>query len=506
MRNLLVPAILPLLLSATLPGKQATPKTGPAVQTPLNVVKAYADALVSRGRDTYGPQRSPLFAAALTRNPIALPAGEDLKRISGIARQSWGIRPGDRMLSGANPMHDQNLYQVLYALSKATGEPKYAKEADAALKWFFVHCQSPETSLMAWGEHIGWDFYTETVIDKEQRYTHEFFRPWELWDATYLLAPRQAALFARGLWDHQIYDQQTGEFSRHAQYNRHAPGTQNQYPRHGGFYIATWAEAYARTKDPVFLKAIETISSFYARHRHPKTGAIPSEVDNPRSMNRLQWPGSSVSLAVDMANAAAKVPAPLSTKLLEMAAGIDEVYVKQPHDLSPGGRGFVTLSEMAPPEGVDIASRKDLGYSRLWATGYGEATDAQSANLCLLRYRQSKHPGYRTLIIDAARRYLDRDPDLSFPLYPGTMGDVIFLLLDAHELSGDPRFLARAKTMAAKSIEIFFDASSPLPKASSHHDHYEAITRADTLAMALLRVALVDGKPRPTVRLVWNDR
>lgn len=43
-----------------------------------------------------------------------------------------GIRSGDRTLCGANPMHHQNLYQLLYALTKITGQKRYADEADQA--------------------------------------------------------------------------------------------------------------------------------------------------------------------------------------------------------------------------------------------------------------------------------------------------------------------------------------------------------------------------------------
>ena len=88
----------------------------------LKVVKAYAETLVERGRDTYGAKKTPLFAASLDRKNLA-PGN-----FPGIA----GIRVQDRCFGCANPMHDQNLYQVLYALTKITGDKKYAAEK----KWF----------------------------------------------------------------------------------------------------------------------------------------------------------------------------------------------------------------------------------------------------------------------------------------------------------------------------------------------------------------------------------
>jgi len=87
----------------------------------LKIVRSYADAMVENGRDTYGPVQSPLFAAALDQKNMKL-----VRKVSKIK----GIRKGDRVLKGANPMHDMDLYQVLYALTKVTGEKRYAQEAD----------------------------------------------------------------------------------------------------------------------------------------------------------------------------------------------------------------------------------------------------------------------------------------------------------------------------------------------------------------------------------------
>ena len=105
----------------------------------LKAVTNYADALLEHGRDTYGDVKSPLIASALDRSTLAL-MDKDLRAMP-------GIRNGDRSLYGANVMHDQDLYQLLYALTTVTGDEKYAKEADKALGWFFKNCQSPATGL-----------------------------------------------------------------------------------------------------------------------------------------------------------------------------------------------------------------------------------------------------------------------------------------------------------------------------------------------------------------------
>jgi hypothetical protein len=442
----------------------------------------------------------------MIRGTLSLPEGETLEALLSLKRESWGIRSHDRLLTGANPMHDQNLYQILYALTELTGEKKYADEADKTLEWFFENCQSDSTGLMAWGEHIGWDFNTETTIDKRQRFNHEFFRPWILWGKCYELAPQPCMDFASGLWYHQIHDHETGEFSRHAQYDRHGTGTQNQYPRHGGFFIATWAEAYQRTGDRLYLQAIDVLYNFYHRNRNPVSKAIPGEVGNPRSNNLLLWPQSNLGLAIDLWDAAPKLPPGQEERLKEMALEIDEIYLKIPHDLSPDGPGFVSQGNAETLAAEDVRNGNNRVYTDRWTTGYGQSTDANCANVCMLRFRQTGNEGLRELVLAAANRYLDTEPVTDFPVYPGSLGDVIHLLLNAHELTSDGVYLERAHHFAGMALEIFFDESSPLPKASSLHGHYEAITRADNLMMELLRLYLVSNGIEIQSGLIYTER
>ncbi len=82
----------------------------------------------------------------------------------------------------------------------------------------------------------------------------------------------------------------------------------------------------------------------------------------------------------------------------------------------------------------------------------------------------------------------------------------MWLMLVAHELTGEARYLTRAEYFATMAIGMFLDDASPLPKASTKNDHYEAITRADTLMMALLKLWQVRNKPDAKIRLLYSDR
>jgi hypothetical protein len=229
-------------------------------------------------------------------------------------------------------------------------------------------------------------------------------------------------------------------------------------------------------------------------------------VDNPRSNNLLLWPNSNLGLAIDLWDAAPRLPEELGGKLKEMALEIDEVYLRIEHDVSPDGPGFVAQGNAETLAAEDVRDGNNRVYTDLWTTGYGQSTDASVANLCMLRYKQNGDIGFRQLVLSAADRYLETEPVTDFPVYPGSLGDVIHLLMNAHELTSDEIYLDRAHHFARMSLQMFFDDSSSLPKASSKHRHYEAITRADNLMMELLRLYLVSNNIKIQSGLIYLER
>jgi hypothetical protein len=124
----------------------------------------------------------------------------------------------------------------------------------------------------------------------------------------------------------------------------------------------------------------------------------------------------------------------------------------------------------------------------------------------MLRYRQVGAAAYRRFVLQTADRYCSEDINLSKPVWPGTMGNVILLMLNAHELTGESKYLDAADRFARKGIELFLGDGCPLPMASHVHDHYEAVTNGDTMMMALLRLWQVRERPAQKLNLVFTDR
>ena len=471
----------------------AEPGGDPPASQYLRMVREYADCLLQNGRDSVGEKHSPLIAALMDRKTLKPLVADDnwAARWKGneFSIQGIRVRSYDRMPWGANPMHDQNLYQVLYALTKITGDKKYAEEADNTLKFFFENCQSKNTGLMAWGEHLGWNFRTEKFAGDDNK--HEFFRPWLLWDSCYRLAPEACERFARGLREHQV--QPDGNFSRHARYSAHGPSVNSNYPRHGGYYIATWARAYAHTKDEFFAEAIQVELAFY-RGTRIDHGIIPCAANKGYTE---YWPPSLLSMAIDVHDAARHMPDLLAKDMLAFAREIDTVLA-----LNPASYRCISMDAKGPTVKLQLTG----GWG---GSGYGENSLAQMALMCRERYLQCKEERYSKAFLSVADELLTAELPSAKDgktWEPGGIGAAILTLLYANAETGEAKYLDRARAGAEAAQALFFDAGNPLPKVTSKGAHYESITRADTLMMALLQLHLATSTGKLSPDLLYTDR
>jgi hypothetical protein len=199
------------------------------------IAAAYADYMIEHGRDRYGKVHSPLFVSAMDRKTVTVFEHGNVFYPHVIAkpyapglRRDHKMRPTDRTYSGGNPMEDVPLYNLLYRLTELTGQQRYAEEADKSIAWFLENGQSPVTGLYCWGSHMYWDVHKDQPIyantgSPDGGYGgHEYGNDhvWSRWEQN----PEALTRFAHGIWEHQITDQKTGRFSRHADYHQHNPG------------------------------------------------------------------------------------------------------------------------------------------------------------------------------------------------------------------------------------------------------------------------------------------
>jgi dienelactone hydrolase len=458
-----------------------------------NVVRAYADAMIRAGRDTYGEEQSPLFAAALERRTMQLP---DLRTVPEIP----GVRPHDRSLTGGNPWHDAALYGLLQRLSRRTGDPAYAAEADRALAYFMTRCASPKTRLLAWGEHLTWDFHRERATWLTEH--HEVRGEWPYWDACYRLAPQPSYAFALAQWDHQIFDKATGDFSRHARYAEHGPEAGADFPRYAGQLIVNWADAVSRGDNASQPRREELVQAIDLLVRRMDDTRRQSPVGQLAAFRGAAygWTSSNLELARCLWKAADMLPAkPASTDLPErmrrLAVELDDGFHRLPHAIGRGG-GFVATfdTQTATPMQRD----SNTPFTDDWGVGYGVATNAALANLVDARFEQLREhepklaERHRRLVEAAADRYLEAAPNPAALHAPESFAEVIELLLRVHRRravvatpAAECPYLARAAAIARIGIGMFLTDGLPLPRATNKHDHYEALTGGPALMAAL---------------------
>jgi hypothetical protein len=394
---------------------QLEPSAIPRVPVPkspyIAVVYRYADTMLEKGRDTFGPQKTGLLLSAIDRTTLA--------PLTNLPAAPAGVRAGDR-INGADPQHEQNLLRLLYTLSELSAKPAYREAADAELKWLLQNTESPFSR---------WDVIKDELIPGNAG----FFRPWMLWDRCFDLAPEPARTFAFSLKD------------------------ESDSPRHAGFRIRTWAVAYARTKDEQFLKSIA--ATLDRLEKKPDTGNADA--------------ASMLSFAIDCAGAAHRVPEPLASRLRTLAAREDTAFCALSHDLKTKG-GFVATGDVRTP---------------LWTSRPDGVTTAQAGMMCVSRYENTGHTGHRDLMHAAADAYLKSMPAAEDDVWPATFGHVISLELAAWRSTAQQVYFDRARELGDAALEKFFGQNA-LPRASLKCDHYETITGANTLVLALLELHL----------------
>jgi hypothetical protein len=472
-------------------------------------VRTFLDTMLEKGTDRYGAEHSPLFAAMLDLETMSLPAVElpddyftrnDLPEAIGygIPDPPVGIRPTDRAPLGNNLEHDIMLLKALYAFSRLTGEPRYARHADQALAFWLKRCQSPATGLMYSGEHASWNFLSEQGYGD----TYEVYRRFPFWDKLYAVDPERALRFAEALWLHQVGNPLVGDYNRHAVISHHGPSTGAAYPRHAGFYIWAYANAYAQSRDPKFIERIEVlIESRTGLAPRPyslliQAGSFRCERSTDPTLRALLWDAAGLvpSRREEWRNLVRRLDeqafASAEPTMLSRLSAARSTATAQP---PPAGQAAQLLAQSGRHVVADRGLRTvSVSLSFLWEMQYGDAGFSGQALLNYSRWRQTGDARFLRQVEWAADRYMAEGlPSDTRDLWPRAAGQVISLMVslsreNAIPAGKRPQYLEFARQTADLALRVF--PKNGLFRADGSARHYEAITGADDLVWALLQL------------------
>ncbi len=487
----------------------------------LKVVVRFVDTMMAKGTDRYGREHSPLFAAMLDLDTLSLPVQqmpEGLKPLSsglmssigfGIPDMPVGVRSIDRSPFGNNIEQDLLLLEAMYELTALTAEQKYARHADAYLRFWLTHCQSPETGLFASGEHASWNFLTEEPYAD----VHEVSEKFPFYDKLYGIDPFRTLKQADGLWLAQIANKKTGDFSRHAGLSHYKTEAGWNFPRHAGFYIWAYANAYAQSRDPKDIERADTlIESATGKRARAESLILDPEFKTETYLDP--------TFRLMLWDAAALVPEPKRLAWRKIVREMDEAAFAEadhprvwrwgvPSDQDKrqeqaSREKWIRLYPQLLKHGRVMNVRGSLQtdsttLSPAWKMGYGSAGFSGKGLMSYTRYKQTGDARFLRQAQEFASKYLDEGfPKVTADLWPQAAGQVISLCV---VLGQDPaigaeqrkQFLGLAHVVADRSIDVF--SKNGLFRADGAANHYEAVTGADALVWALLQLHCADRRP-----------
>jgi hypothetical protein len=258
----------------------------------------------------------------------------------------WGDDAHKNGVVGEDMQDNESLYLLLVQLSEVTGNPKYAREAEKAIRWYVVNTQSPTTGLFPWGEHLCWDFRNDDVSYSSGQYTKLFSRryhegkgPFKLWKY-FAMVPAQnregywrddlrpIERYALGLWKQHVWDKQNVYWDRHADYffpmEERAKQGDGAFPWVVDGCYCWWSAAYATSTNADFKREIgdimrQTLRGLLARQE--RVGFLPYDMTNQKHNE-----GQNRQLAVSIREAAERVGDSDKDLAAFLRTGSDRIY------------------------------------------------------------------------------------------------------------------------------------------------------------------------------------
>ncbi|HVX87174.1 MAG TPA: hypothetical protein VH253_20485 [Phycisphaerae bacterium] len=465
----------------------------------LAVVRHFADTLLDKGRDHYGPKQTALWCGVINVEDYSVP--ESAKEVPATP----GVREKDRSVGGCNLYQDVSAIHAFRALSKVVGDERYAQATRDYMRDYIKVAQSPVTGQLAWGEHAYYDVFKDKVAGPAIHELLEWTPPWELmWEVN----PEGTSREITALKYHFCAEDPGSAgwmFNRHADLGKimYQPADFTTRTRsmpwikHSGLYACSYAFLASKASSADLTYREKGIGELYWNHRDPKTDLVQSCLNTPQTVENGQYSDLQNSMLcyyllktarMDPANGAAREHALAMLKALDHyhwdpAKNIYRYWVRT--DGTPVATAETAKEEAANP----------------WTFSYGEGMIPRYGRIMAYAARTEKDDTCRAAAIRVAG--LLKAAELPASFTPEEIGFGIQLNLDLYELTAERGYLEEADRLGKIAVEKLY--ANGLIRRGPGEKFYEAKVGPGDLAAGLLRLSLrLEGKPDPEGIYDWS--
>lgn len=467
--------------------------------------------------DIYGAKRLPVWAALIDTRDYSVPhatlaEAERTKSGNGY----WDV-PARRAVGGANLQHDVETLHAFRVLSTITGDPRYARAADDYVTAFLINAQSPDTGLLAWGEHLYYDVHRDAITvcceEKERDWTHEFLPKTPIWRDLWQVSPERTTRALEGLRYH--FDGPTPTsflFNRHASAHKVVkvrPGTgrgleqyeshREPFIGHAGQFAYSFMFLHTKTGKPEWLKWSQGVGNVHWEHRNPATNLTPWVLAQPEQEPRLV---GTAHLAYFLYKTYELDPE-LQSQLRERALILFDAAERSAW--RPDGEFYVDDLNM---DGTPVTA-DDPRFSReRLAAGDQVRSLATRPRLmpvvgraAAYFYAREKTPHH--LLVASRIAALEARVPLPETFFATQVANRIHLLMDVYELTADRALLERAARLADRGVAGLWRGG--LFARRTGDPFYESKDGIGDFVRALLRVHLAQAPPRKGAKPIdWS--
>ena len=460
----------------------------------LKHVQTFADTLLSVGLDEYGPTKTAMWASVIDARDLSVP-------IRGVPATE-GVRESDRAVGGANYYHDVLTLQVFDQLSQLTGDPAYQQAALDYSKAFLERAQSPKTGLLGWGEHLYYNFYTDTVSVSESRILDQrayFIMPHELiawtppWSRLWPIDSTRVRRAIEGLKYHfNGPDPQTYLFNRHATWNK-AEHQEVLMPwiKHAALYAYSFGFLHQQTGDEAWKEKSWQIGTLYWNLRDHRTDLVfgclyhssePSAGKTADLSNTLLYAYWLYKAGEVNGSEEMKQQAVTLLKAYDRYGwnASEKMYYK---DLNLDG---------TPPDNAQWATP--------WKVGYGTSSLLSLVRVAFYIATQNDDEEL-TQIAQKALEVANGQPLLK-TYNAQNLGEAINANLDVYQLTQDQQYVQQAQRYADTAIEDLW--KNGLFVRQKGDVYYEAKLGTGDLLAGLLRLHLALNDLEPNASADWS--